>query len=81
MSKQTETKSDTGCSLQRLVRAIGRDQAYILKIMVNPEYPSKYPDSRALRVLKSLKDKRLVYDNYGIWRRTSLGEQVCDLLP
>lgn len=67
-------------SLERMVRAIGSDQAYILK-MVNPEYPSKRPDWRALRVLKSLKVKRLVYDNYGVWRKTSLGDQVCDLLP
>lgn len=45
---------------------IGSAQLYILS-MVNPEWPTRNPDSRSKRVLESLRKHRMVYENYGRW--------------
>jgi hypothetical protein len=45
---------------------IGSAQLYILS-MVNPEWPTRTPDSRSKRVLQSLRKHKMVYENYGRW--------------
>lgn len=47
-------------------RPLGSAQIYVLR-MVNPEWPSKYPDSRSVRVLHSLAARGLTYENHGRW--------------
>ena len=72
--KRTKTKR------QRMVREITEDESHMLEMM-NSEYASKRPDRRTLRALWRLQEKGLAYKNYGVWRKTLLGERVRELLP
>ena len=58
-------------------RPLGEAQHYVLS-MVNPEWPTKRPANRSIRVLRTLEARGLVYENYGRWYISLAGQKVLD---
>ncbi len=62
-----------GASRQQ--RPLGTAQIYVLR-MVCPEWPTKQPDSRSERVLKTLEARSLAYESSGRWYISPKGRQA-----
>jgi hypothetical protein len=56
-------------------RPLGSAQLYVLR-MVNPEWITRTPDARSVRVLRSLEARGMVYENRGRWYISSAGKEM-----
>lgn len=54
---------------------LGSAQIYVLG-MVNPEWPTRHPDARSVRVLRLLEARGLTYENYGRWYISAKGREA-----
>jgi ribosomal protein S19E (S16A) len=76
-TENTNSPSGSGEAGAVQVRKLGRAQFYVLR-MCNPEWPTKHPDARSVRVLRTLEARGLVYQNFGRWYITSKGSAILD---
>lgn len=58
-------------------RPLGSAQLYILS-MVNPEWITRTPDARSVRVLRSLEARGLTYENRGRWYISDAGRRALE---
>lgn len=56
-------------------RPLGSAQLYVLS-MTNPEWITKQPDSRSVKVLRTLETRGLTYQSYGRWYISLAGKEA-----
>lgn len=55
--------------------SLGKIQVAVLS-MVCPEWPTRTPDARSVRVLQTLETRGLAYENRGRWYISAKGREV-----